>query len=195
MSARPPTTRWIALVPNALSVFRIVLAAVFPLFEGYWRAVVILVVALSDGADGFIARRYNATSWIGGLLDAFADKLFILVVLATLLAGGELRWWEAALLLSRDISVLLVAAYVAGMRLWAGFRKMPARPLGKATTAALFLLILLLALWGDARPQPVSAVMALTIALSLLAALDYLALFLRAEHARRTGQPSPVLDE
>lgn len=175
------------LIVNALSAFRLALAAMFPLTQGYWQAVLIVVVAVSDGADGFIARRFDAATWVGGLLDAIADKVFILVVLGTFLAGGELQWWEVILLLSRDFVVAGVAAYVAGMRLWSGFKQMPARMMGKLTTAAMLVLILLLAIWGDERTGPMQAALVVTIILSMLAGLDYFTLFLRSEWARRNG--------
>lgn len=184
--------RWIVLVPNALSLLRLVLSGFFPIAEGYWRAGIIVAVAVSDGADGFIARRCNAATWIGGLLDAFADKVFVLIVLGTYLAGGELALWEAALLLSRDLVVFGVVGYAAGLRLWGAFKRMPARLLGKLTTAALLGLLLLIALAEPPRGRFVEGVLFAAMVLSLAAALDYFLLFLRGEWARRAGRLADV---
>lgn len=70
-------------VPNALSVFRIVLVpfiAVSCLRSSSYRgnittALLVLVSGLTDFIDGYIARRFNSISELGKLLDPFADKL------------------------------------------------------------------------------------------------------------------------
>lgn len=183
--------RWVVVLVNAMSAMRLLLAAGFPLLEGYWRAGLILLVALSDGADGFIARRYNAATWLGGILDVTADKIFVFIVLGTYLAGGELNGWEVSLLILRDVVVFGAVTYMAGMRLWYGFKRMPARLLGKLTTGAMFLLILLLAVWGEMRPLPVQALLIVTVLLSTAAAADYLAVTLRAERDRRSNNLAP----
>jgi phosphatidylglycerophosphate synthase len=77
-------------VPNALSCFRLVLAAVFFILlsiyqyegRGDWLmpvAFAIYVVALvTDWLDGYLARRWNAGSAFGRVVDPFADKILVL---------------------------------------------------------------------------------------------------------------------
>jgi CDP-diacylglycerol--glycerol-3-phosphate 3-phosphatidyltransferase len=48
------------------------------------------VAALTDGADGWIARRYGQSTLEGAFLDPLADKLVVLAVL------GALLWWRVA---------------------------------------------------------------------------------------------------
>lgn len=170
--------RWIIVVPNALSILRLILAGAFGFVDPAWWWMMILAAGFSDFADGFIARRYHASSWAGGLLDAVADKTFTLIVLITFTAAGRLDIWQMLMLLGRDFVVVFVALYAAATHRWHAFRKMPSRLFGKLTTASMFALFLIVSLHAQ-RDVGAIAIIALTIAFSFAAAVDYFAIFLR----------------
>ena len=70
---------------NILTFSRIVLAAIIFLFlmssDGYLIALILFFVAsITDYFDGYLARKYNAVSQIGEILDPIADKILILFV-------------------------------------------------------------------------------------------------------------------
>lgn len=170
---------WLAPVPNVLSVLRLVLAVCFPFLPAWWRGPSILLAGLSDVADGFLARRWQLTTKLGGVLDAAADKLFSLSVLATLAWNDVIMLWQVALLLSRDIVVVAISIYIALRRRWRAFGHMPPRPLGKVTTIAVFVYFLILTmLMQYAGYDTIRTVFfILAAACSILAALDYLVQF------------------
>jgi CDP-diacylglycerol--glycerol-3-phosphate 3-phosphatidyltransferase/cardiolipin synthase len=166
---------WAVVLPNVLTGFRLGLAATFPLIPAAWRLPVVILAAVSDGVDGWVARRFDGASWIGGLLDAAADKAFVLIVLFTALAEDRLTLTQLALVLPRDITVAAMALVAAATRRWAGFRRVPARRFGKWTTALLFALFVLLVVetqWPVAG-QLVGPVLLAAAAASVLAAIDY----------------------
>jgi CDP-diacylglycerol--glycerol-3-phosphate 3-phosphatidyltransferase len=71
---------------NILTLSRILLAAgIFLLLispNGYLLALVLFFVAgITDYFDGYLARKYNAVSQLGEILDPIADKILILFVL------------------------------------------------------------------------------------------------------------------
>ena len=71
---------------NILTLSRILLAVlIFVLLmspDGYLLAIVLFFLAgITDFFDGFLARKYNAVSQIGEILDPIADKILILFVL------------------------------------------------------------------------------------------------------------------
>lgn len=172
---------WAVVLPNVLTGFRFGLAATFPLLPPDWRLPIVLLAAASDGIDGWVARRFDGASWIGGLLDAAADKAFVLIVLFTALAEGRLDGVQLLLLLPRDIAVAAMALAAAVTRRWAGFRRVPARRFGKWTTALLFALFVLLVVephWALAG-RLVTPALIVTAAVSILAAIDYTIVALR----------------
>lgn len=73
-------------IPNVLSVSRVGLAFVmfFCIYQSWWYvAVTVLWLAiLTDVSDGYLARRMNQTSPIGGLLDHGSDAFFVTMCLA-----------------------------------------------------------------------------------------------------------------
>src|SRR5688572_18278499 len=173
------------LIPNVLSALRLALAVWFPFAPRGFRPILLIAAALSDFVDGFIARRFKLTSWVGGLLDAVADKLFAVSALVTFTMGKELFWWQSAMLLARDIAVAVIALYAVTHRKWYAFRHMPARPMGKVTTASMFLLFLLLAF--GVRSAVTWFAFGVAALLSLAAAADYLAAFSHARRPDRRG--------
>ena len=102
MTASPA---WVGPVPNLLTGLRLALAATFPLLAPEYRGVVVLAAGLSDGLDGWIARRFNAITPLGQLLDGIADKAFVLAAVLTLTFVGEIPWWEGLLVMLRDPQV------------------------------------------------------------------------------------------
>lgn len=67
-----------------------------------------LVVGISDGLDGYIARRFDVTSAAGALLDPVADKMVIMTCAFVLAWNGWLPLWVAIPLIARDILMLVV---------------------------------------------------------------------------------------
>jgi len=173
---------WVRQLPNVLSTLRLALAVVFPILPSEGRLPAVLVGGATDWLDGLIARRFGVQSTFGGLLDAVADKAFVLSVLLTLAAADILAWWQVPLLVVRDAAVLFTALFFAARREWAAFGGMPARWPGKVTTIltfAFFVALLIPALAGVRMPLFVA-----TAGASVIAGVDYLIRFARVLRGR-----------
>lgn len=96
-------------IPNLLSGFRILLIAPVLwalLGQRYLLATLLIALAVfTDGLDGFLARRYQWHSRIGGILDPVADKLLFASVFLTLGYLGHIPLWLMALVIGRDIVI------------------------------------------------------------------------------------------
>ncbi len=93
-------------IPNLLTFGRVVLAAVFFALLAIYdlhpptspdlllvAAVVIFVIAaLTDALDGYLARKWNAVSVFGRVMDPFADKILILGAFVMLAGANFARW-------------------------------------------------------------------------------------------------------
>jgi phosphatidylglycerophosphate synthase len=161
------------IIPNALSALRLALGLAFPFVHAEWRVWVVVVAALSDALDGLAARWLRAESDFGRLFDPVADKVFVLLLMGTLLAEGTLDPLWALGLGLRDVVVLVGLFYTIARRQWAKGRKMRPSWLGKCTTAAQFAVLFALAGWQVA---PVWLLIT-TVGLSVAATIDYVRLF------------------
>ncbi len=99
-------------LPNLISFSRILFAFLFLQDHVFWRSLAIMMALLSDGLDGYLARRESRSSKFGTLLDPFADKFFVIFAVVILINEGKLLPWQAIALLCRDISVLLFGIYL-----------------------------------------------------------------------------------
>ncbi len=118
-----------AHIPNLICVLRILLVppvAVTLLSARYREALALIVVAgLSDGLDGFLAKRYHWQSRLGGILDPIADKLLLTVTFVALAFQSLVPVWLAALVILRD--VVIVSGGVAYQWLVAPVEPEPSR--------------------------------------------------------------------
>ena len=113
-----------------------------------WAAFWVFVAAgISDALDGYIAKRFNQRTDLGAILDPLADKALLDGIYIALALSGHLPVWLAALVVSRD--VLIVLGVILIRRRDPVFR---VRPLitGKVNTfAQIILAAMALAVWAD----------------------------------------------
>jgi len=78
----------------------------------WWALAAFVTASVSDGIDGWVARRFNQRSRLGAILDPIADKALLLTAVVTLTAvdwgpdGWRLPMWFAALVIGRDCIIL-----------------------------------------------------------------------------------------
>lgn len=107
---------------NFLSAFRIAAAfAIIPtlMFQWYWVSLALFVLgALSDWFDGFLARKYNVCTKIGGVMDHIGDKL--LVVNTFVMLSVMMPVWfivvPVIIMIAREL-------YISGLREFLGTQK------------------------------------------------------------------------
>jgi cardiolipin synthase (CMP-forming) len=182
---------YLALIPNILSTLRLGLAFFFPFCPEELWIWLILGSGASDFLDGWCARRWKTASWQGGLLDAVADKTFMLVALSTFALTGKFSiWWIPAVII-RDLTVGVAAGYAALIHSWESFQNMGARWPGKLATAGQFLLLLTIVLF----PVIIPMALFVTVLCSAFAAGDYGRLFYQALRQRKSRFETRIENE
>jgi CDP-diacylglycerol--glycerol-3-phosphate 3-phosphatidyltransferase len=128
-----------------------------------------LALTLTDGLDGFIARRHGTTR-SGAFLDPLADKLLVLGAMATLVATGVFSWVPVALIAARELAISVYRS-AAGRR---GV-SVPARTSAKVKTFTQDVAVgLALMPPTAARPWLAVAVLWLAVGLTLVSGAQYL---------------------
>ncbi len=112
-------------LPNILTLSRIVLIPVFVIFfylPVSWHylaaCIIFALAAITDGLDGYYARKLGQTSALGAFLDPVADKLMIAVVLVLLVEDAHSDWsiWlalPAAVIIGREITISALREWMA----------------------------------------------------------------------------------
>ncbi len=165
-----------ATIPNFISFLRLPLGLFFLTHDIYTRTIVVVLALLTDGLDGYIARRYRQTSLFGTLLDPIMDRFFVMFTISILFFENKISYGESLTLFSRDFAVFLYGCYlmIRGKLSRVHFR---AIMIGKATTFFQFLVILALIF----HVQIPSFIYTLFVVLGFLALAE---LYLTSSHSR-----------
>jgi CDP-diacylglycerol--glycerol-3-phosphate 3-phosphatidyltransferase len=145
----------------------------------YLAAGLFAVGALTDGVDGYLARRFESVTRTGQWLDPLADKLLVSAAVVTLAAIERFPLWAAAVIVVRELGLV-------GLRIYAGRRgrAMPASRAAKLKTvlqlAAIILYILPL---GPGAHDIRLAVLIAAVVLTLVTGIDYGLAAVRADRA------------
>ena len=162
-------------VPNVLSLSRLGLAVAFVLLPSpLHRFVLLLLAALTDFLDGWLARRSKtATRW-GALLDPITDRVFVFTAVCVFLVERQLSTVQYFILIFRDI-MTAIGFLVATSVSWLRPITVRARPAGKVvTTLQLATLIAVLL-----RPDWVSMLVTAVGVIAVIAVVDYTLLLWR----------------
>jgi cardiolipin synthase (CMP-forming) len=170
-------------LPNFICLVRIALIwpTIDTLYSGnYWTALILVAVcAVSDGLDGWLAKRFNWTSHLGKILDPLADKLLLVALFLTGAWINLLPWWLTAIVVARDVMIGFGAVIY---RFW--FGPLHGRPtlVSKINTGmqlAVALAAILGAATGLPTPEMVTALAVLTLITTVVSGADYLSAFTR----------------
>lgn len=118
MSNKAEVSNRILTIPNVISIARLCLIpifviALFGLDNHALAAVLLAILGISDGIDGYIARHFNQVSRLGKRIDPIADRTLFIVVFVCGLIDGSIPRWIILVSALREIAVFLTIAYAA----------------------------------------------------------------------------------
>jgi cardiolipin synthase (CMP-forming) len=164
-------------IPNCLSSIRILLVVPIAWALAHHRLSASIALfgaaALSDAADGFLARRYGWQSELGAVLDPIADKLMLATVFVTLAYLKLVPLWLMAAAVIRDF---VIVSGALSFRYWIGPLDVRPSAVSKFNTVCQIALILA-AVSGENFPmQPdwvVTVLGALMFVTVVVSGIDY----------------------
>jgi CDP-diacylglycerol--glycerol-3-phosphate 3-phosphatidyltransferase len=183
----------LATPANLITVGRLLAAPILVLvvlhYGTSWLSVgAWLVLAGTDGVDGWLARRHGTTR-SGAFLDPLADKFLVLGAMSALVAIDRWWWLPVAIIAAREFAISLYRSWVARQGV-----SVPARPLAKAKTWIQDLAVgaALLPLAGDRHRGVALALLWLAVALTLVTGAQYLLDGRRNRLITGAGRPAPA---
>ena len=106
--------KYFIFIPNLLTIVRI--ALVYPILNNIYLGnfeisiIYFVVASVTDGLDGFIARKMNWQTELGTLLDPVADKILLSGSIFILWLNQYIPFYIFVIFFSRDVAILLGAA-------------------------------------------------------------------------------------
>jgi CDP-diacylglycerol--glycerol-3-phosphate 3-phosphatidyltransferase len=161
-------------LPNILTLTRIVAVPVIVVAllgetpnGDALAAAVFALAALTDGLDGYIARRRQDVTTFGKLMDPLADKLLIIAALVSLVSLDRLSAWVAMVIIARELAVTALRALAAeqGVVIAASW-------LGKVKTALQVAAVFALIIWNPS-PVAVDVLVYVALAATVVSGADY----------------------
>ena len=174
-------------IPNLICLFRIalIIPLVIAMREAQHERLIVLfaLAAVSDGLDGYLAKRFGWTSDLGKVLDPIADKLLLMTVFITAAWLDIAPWWLTAAAVARDLIIGFGAVFY---RLW--FGPLNGRPtlISKINTAlqlAYLLAVILASASGFPPRELLEALAAVVLVTTIASGIDYVGRFARRAFA------------
>ena len=106
--------KYFIFIPNFLTIVRI--ALVYPILNNIYLGnfeisiIYFIIASVTDGLDGFIARKMNWQTELGTLLDPVADKILLSGSVFILWLNQYIPFYIFVIFFSRDVVILLGAA-------------------------------------------------------------------------------------
>jgi CDP-diacylglycerol--glycerol-3-phosphate 3-phosphatidyltransferase len=161
-------------VPNVLTVLRILAVPVIVVAlldetpnGDALAAAVFSLAAITDGLDGYIARRRQQVTTFGKLMDPLADKLLIVAALIALVSLGRVAAWVAMVIIARELAVTGLRSLAVGQGV-----VISASWLGKVKTGLQVAAVIALIVWEPA-PLGVDLLVYLAVAVTVISGADY----------------------
>ncbi|MSO88895.1 MAG: CDP-alcohol phosphatidyltransferase family protein [Rhodospirillaceae bacterium] len=169
-------------IPNILSLARL-LSVPFVIWlllshlftPAFW---VFVTAGLTDAIDGYVAKRFNSRTVLGGYLDPVADKVMLVGVYLTLGYLGHIPIWLAILVVFRDLLIVggVILLHTATEPI-GSVRPTPVSKLNTVVQIALIAFVLARLGLGMDDLGVGEALVYLTGATTLVSGLDYLTKF------------------
>lgn len=114
-------------IPNSLTILRFLLIPCFFYFAfvanyetaTIWATVIFIVASITDYLDGLLARKFDAVSNFGKIMDPLADKVLVLIALIALAFRFEIiPLWLVYLILVRELIVSFFREYFASKKIF-----------------------------------------------------------------------------
>ena len=164
-------------VPNLISIFRICLVPVFIIVYflqsgdvKLYPVLIYFIAGISDVLDGYVARKYEASSKLGMLLDPLGDKLMTVSVMVCIAIDGIIPVWAVIVATAKE---LLMGLGGFLLHKFAQADLMPANFLGKSSTFIFYIVCAALMLFRNIPKKVATAMIFGAIVLTILSLAGY----------------------
>jgi len=177
-------------LPNIVSIARICLVpvfiAVYFIHESdikYWAIMVYAIAGLSDLLDGYLARKFDAVTKLGKLLDPLGDKLMTFTVMVCITITSHILYWAVLVYFVKEV-LMAIGGFLIHRK--ARVELPAANYIGKASTFLLFLVCVIMMFFRELPEYVEIALTTAAICVTLVALASYLNSYIKIMKSRPT---------
>jgi len=141
-----------------------------------YAVLIYAIAALSDFLDGFLARKYNATSNLGKLLDPLGDKLMTFTVMICITIDRPILIWAV---LAFTVKELLMGIGGVILHKKAKAELLPANMIGKTSTVVFFVVCVVLMMFHGIQDTLAITLISSAVGLTFIALGSYLITYIK----------------
>lgn len=181
----------VSYIPNLLTLLRIAATPVLIMlltYEMFAGALLLFVLAgISDGLDGYIAKRFHYQTRLGAILDPLADKLLLLSCFVVLGIMGHIPFWLLVVVVFRDL--IIIVGYLLLVILEGGVNMSPSgvSKLNTVLQICLVAAVLVNLASGVELPMVVPVLVAMVTATSVVSGVHYVWVWAFRRDARQAS--------
>lgn len=133
------------IASNILTLIRGPMAFLFLFHNPMIRLATLITAMVTDSIDGYIARKWRATSRFGAIVDPIMDKFFVFFVLGVFIFEKTITPSQAIFMISRDLALVVFILYLVATNKLKNYKIKPAIA-GKVFTALQFITLVFITL-------------------------------------------------
>ena len=173
-------------IPNILTVIRLFMVPLFWMMyfkKPVWGGIVFIAACVTDVVDGFLARKLNAITKFGMLVDPLADKLMQISAVTCLYISGIFPEWIVTVLVMKELIMIISASFL--------FKKdvvIPANKIGKCATVLLSIMVVYFMFFNDVSPKSSEIISVVLGIMAFFVLISYLLLMIKNLVKKNEGQ-------
>lgn len=173
-------------IPNILTVIRLFMVPFFwwAYFNNpMWGGIVFIAACVTDIIDGYLARKLDAITKFGMLVDPLADKLMQISAVTCLFISGIFPQWIVTVLIMKELIMIISASFL--------FKKdivIPANKVGKGATVLLSVMVVYFMFFNDVSPKSSEVISVVLGIMAFFVLVSYLLLMIKNLVKKNEGQ-------
>ena len=173
-------------IPNILTVIRLFMVPLFwwAYFENpIWGGIVFILACVTDVVDGFLARKLDAITKFGMLVDPLADKMMQISAVVCLFISGIFPQWIVTVLVMKELIMIINASFL--------FKKdivIPANKVDKGATVLLSVMVVYFMFFNDISPKTSEIISVILGVMAFFVLISYLLLMIKSLVKKNEGQ-------
>lgn len=173
-------------IPNILTVIRLFMVPIFWLMyleNPVYGGIVFIVACVTDVVDGFLARKLDAITRFGMLVDPLADKMMQISAVTCLYLSGIFPEWIVTVLIMKELIMIISASFL--------FKKnivIPANKVGKVATILLSVMVVYFMFFNAVSPKTSQIISIILGIMAFFVLVSYLLLTIKNLVKKNEGQ-------